>query len=99
MNILRRKNGNFIYDLVIKSDLSNQYKLQKELQKAGLWETFLRYQIQEGKINSFDAEVIGIVCQCLITDTRLLKEHKIHDLQKLKTFYGQIVENPTKLVF
>ena len=98
MNILRRKNGNFIYDLVVKADLSNQYKLQSELQKAGLWESFLRYQIQEGKSNGFDAEVIGIVVQCLITDKNLLKEHKITDLQKLKQFWGNTVKSDFKLV-
>jgi hypothetical protein len=99
MNILRRKNGNFIYELTMKADLQNQYKLQSELQKADLWETFLRYTIQIDKNSSFDAEVIGIVAQCLITDEKLLKQHKIHDLQKLKMFYIQTADVPTKLVY
>lgn len=88
--IRTRTDGNFLWEIFSKASFSQQAKLKEELTKKKLWDSFQRIQTKATKNNSFDAEIIGICVQCLITDQEIIKRYDIPDLTKLYIFWAEI---------
>lgn len=87
-----RTQGNFLFHLYSKAELSNQLMLKAELLKisAQTWENFLRTQSNHLKKSGFDAEIIGVCVKHLVTDESIRNDTSISDLTKLNYQYAQI---------
>lgn len=91
MTIVRtRTNGNFLFRIFEKSPIELQVKLKGELVKRNLWRSFNDAQTLHTKIKNFDAEIIGLCVQILITDPVILKIWAKSDLEKLFLFWAEI---------
>lgn len=99
----QRTQGNFLFDIYSNSKLSTQALLKERLNQLTKeqelrdgkaikdnWENFLRTQTAITKKAGFDAEIIGVCVQTLITDVAIMTDGKLTDLKKLYAFWSEV---------
>jgi hypothetical protein len=89
-----RTKGNFIFQIYSNAKESTQLLLKERLLELSEqhWQNFLRTQTNANKTRDFNAEIIGICVQTLITDVLILTNPTLTDLAKLSAFWAEIKE-------
>jgi hypothetical protein len=101
----QRTQGNFLFEIfsnakestkvLLKERLNDLTKSQKdEFGNAPKdnWENFQRTQTHVNKKSGYDAEIIGVCVQTLITDVLIQTNGSLTDIQKLYAFWAEIKE-------
>lgn len=87
--VRNRTKGNFLWHIYANADKAKQMLFKSKLFLSShdetLWNKFNRFQTLEEKVNGFDAEIIGIMVQCFVSDD-IKKRADSTDLEKLKLY-------------